>query len=952
MKGLARLLPLLLVLAAVGGAAWLLLCDEVGGGAGTGLERADGTGGGAASLSADGSAASLAGAAGGRRPRSMAAPEDAPASSGRPSFPPGEGVAGRVVDAARKPIAGAKVTLHPFPLENQWYGVLDAEAVAETETDKDGQFLVGPAGDGRLKVRAVAKGYAPSALPVPRRGARVELQLDVGGALAVKVVDGKGAAVADATVHHMVGQWNSQVMTSAVSGADGVASFDALPTGTGSVLVTKQGLGAARLQEVGIAPGASLEVTVVLQGGRELTGTITNAEDQRPVVGATVEVQYPWVPGLQPAPAVVSGDDGRYRTTVDVGTGEMFELRVRHPDFAPAQLSLNYNDSGTGSMKHDLKLGKGAGGLIGRVFTKEGGGAAGALVLYMQGGPNQKLPTATADAEGRFELPAPPWAEPGGQFGLIATSSADGVGSVYAALPKKNEPRSKAVEIRLQGSGTIEGRVKDGAGQPVEGAALTASLDWNAMQKPGRQMDWMLMNALNDPRVAGRLTAVTDAEGRFTLSALPVAIYSVQALWGALSATLEEPVEVRGGAVARAELTLGEGATIEGRVLDTEDRPVAGATLWGQPQEQRPGMSRSWAEGRSQSDGRFVLRNVGSGSYTITAQAAGYGSDMARNVTGGTRDVTIRLKAMGWVEGQVAVSGEPLAGTFTVIGQRKTDASPQAPGMRNKMLEDGGSRTLTTSSADGRFVLRGLMAGEWALTASTPDGLVVLSPTLVSVSDGRGTGPVTLALARGAEILGEVEASDGKPLANAWIWAWAPRKEDGTQPPGASGRTDDKGAFRVRGLGSGPYTVSINTEQGVQWNEQLELGLSEERRVRFRERAPGRVRVTVLDAAGEPLAKASPVLTDANGNQSWPNWQLMRRDGLLDTRQPDAWERATTTDASGVLLRYHVPPGRYRVSAQRQGYTAPAEALWIDVASDAVTDVTVTLTAAPAPPGR
>ena len=69
----------------------------------------------------------------------------------------------------------------------------------------------------------------------------------------------------------------------------------------------------------------------------------------------------------------------------------------------------------------------------------------------------------------------------------------------------------------------------------------------------------------------------------------------------------------------------------------------------------------------------------------------------------------------------------------------------------------------------------------------------------------------------------------------------------------------------------------------------------------------------------------------------------MRRDGPLDTSTRDAWERATTTDAAGGLLRHHVPPGRYRASATLPGFSAPADAPWIEVGSGAVTEVTVTL---------
>jgi hypothetical protein len=96
------------------------------------------------------------------------------------------------------------------------------------------------------------------------------------------------------------------------------------------------------------------------------------------------------------------------------------------------------------------------------------------------------------------------------------------------------------------------------------------------------------------------------------------------------------------------------------------------------------------------------------------------------------------------------------------------------------------------------------------------------------------------------------------------------------------------------------------------------------------------------------VVKAAPVLTGASGNQIWPQWNLLQRDGLFDSNSGDAWERITTTDAAGVCTRYHVPPGRYRASASFAGHVVSGEAPWVDVASNAVTEVTITL--APAPP--
>lgn len=957
MNARAALLPLLLVLAAGGAAAWLLLGEGLGVGLDGAGERSDAVGEDGTALGGPGAVALDASGTAPRKPRVEPATEE-PAGPAKPAFPPAEGVSGRVVDARRKPIAGATVTLHPFPLETSWWDAPDAEPVADAKTEKDGTFLVGPAPTGRIKVRAVAPGFAPNVQPLPQRGARIEIVLDEGGALDVKVVDGKAVPVADATVQHTAGSWGVQIATVGTTSKDGVAHFDALPTGSGRLLVSKPGLGAVRQQDVGIAPKAKNELTIVLQGGRELTGVVTSAEDNRPVAGVTIDVSYPYVSGIKAPPTVTTAEDGRYRTLVDVGQGENFVIVAKHAQFAEARLWLNYNDSGNGSMQQNVKLSTGTGGLTGRILGKDGSTVAGATVSYGSMFPGQTPPSTTSDAEGRFELPATAWAQAGAQLQVLAYSSSEGVGSVWAQLPQKNEARAKPVDVRLSGGGSLDGTVKDGAGVGVAGAAVSIAMDWDAMQRQaqaqgGRGVDWMALNALQDPKVSGRLTAVTDEQGRFAIAGVPAAMYQLSALWGALQATHPEAVEVAARGTAHVDLVLGEGLTIEGVVLDGEDRPVPGATIYAQAAQQRAGMVQTWPNARSQSDGRFELRNVGaSQTYVVYGSAAGYGNDQAQNVAAGTRDVTLHLKAMGWIEGQVSLDGEPLAGTFTIAAARKSEGRGGSDDEEGESSNwrggrwGGGGRSQLFSAADGRFVLRGVAGGNYALSASTPDGLVVLEPPTVTVVDGRGAGPVRLALLRGAVLKGDVEGVDGKPLANAWIWVYPIKAEEGRNAPSGSSRTDEKGAFFVRGLGSGAYGINVSSDQVVPWTERVDLQTGEERRLHLVERPPGRVRVTVVDAQGTPLAKVQPVLTDATGNQSWPNWSLLMKDGIIDGRTPGSWERATQTDASGVCLRYHVAPGRYQVSAQAEGYGAPADPPWVDVASSSVTDVTITLTAA------
>jgi protocatechuate 3,4-dioxygenase beta subunit len=851
-------------------------------------------------------------------------------------------VAGRVLTQDGAPIADAKVTLHDAG-QPAVQGAPDPPAVASATSKSDGSFLVGPAPTGRLKLRAHAKGYAPGLVTVPRRGAVVEIRLDVGGRLQVKAVDAAGTPVAGAAVLHQAGLWNAQVVSEAVTGTDGSALFESVPTGNSSVVVSKAGLGTARRNEVGVSPERLTDVVLVLQGGRALTGTVTSALDKRPVSGAAVVVRYPGLPDQKPAAPALTDELGEFRTTADVAVGDQFELRVSHAGFAEVRHWFNYNDGGTGAMVCEIVLDLAVPGVSGRVLTADGVGAPGAEVTYGQRTPGQVFPSTRSGAEGRFDLAPPAWGGPGSQWWVVALHPTEGVGSAHVGLPQRNATQSVETDIRLTGTGRVHGIVRDAAGAPVAGCAVALQPDWSGLQRPsgrGRNADWLVFQLLSDVRVAARLTAVTDADGRFSIEAVPAATYAAQATWGAQQGAPEAPLDVLAGQVVETSITLGDGQSIEGRVTDLDGRPIAGAQVWSQQINPRGG--GAFVQARAQSDGRFRLAGVAAGAHQVFALASGFVQVSVTSVAAGTHDLALRLKPLAWIEGRLLLDERPFAGTFTVTGKGLVDDASLPDDAR---LGNEAQASWAFNDAEGRFLLPGLAGGEWSLTASTGDGLVVVEAVSVRVTEGRGAGPVTLRLTRGAVLVGEVQSADGRPLEGAWVWG-TPQGDAGVGPS-AGGRSDRSGQVRVVGLGRGTYRLTVSTRDGTVWTEHVDVAPGAEQRVRLRERLAGRVAVTVLGPDDAPLARARPTLHDAAGSEIPPNWQRMRNEGIIDGRTQESWDRNTTTDANGRIVRHHVPPGRYRVGAVLEGWIVAGEAPWIEVASGAMTEVTVVLRRTP-----
>ncbi len=856
-----------------------------------------------------------------------------------------ECVQGRVADARRSPIAGARVTIHPLPASASWTKPPDLPAVGEARSGADGAFSVCPSPPGGLLVRAVAPGYAPGVQAIPQRGARVEILLDPGGALDVAVLDGRGHGVPEAQVVCTSPGARTPVTSTATTDERGTARFEALPTGSAQILVMRAGVGTARQSDVQVSAARRTRLTVILTGGREITGLVTDAKD-RPVAGASVDAAFPLLAGFPEPPAATTDSAGRYDLRVDVGWEEAVRLRARHAGFGDTVAWVNLREFAAGAMRCDLVLGPKAPDLVGRVVRRDGTPVAGASVRYWQPPPGADEQAVESDAAGRFEIPAMVGAAPGTRVVLVASSDTAGVGTVWTAVPEPSVPPGKPIEVVVSGSGSIEGTVRSPSGRPAAGAVVVAAVDRVATRAAERAAgqpneSWTIGQALQEPAFAARLLVTADAEGRYAIAAVPAATYRLTAEWAGFQARADS-VQVPSGTRTRVDLSLAEGASIEGVVLDADGRPVPGARIWGQPLFGSPAAGWALPDGRSQADGRFALRGViADATYTLYASATGFGQDRARDVAAGASGVTFRLAALGSVEGVVALGDGPLASPFTVTAVRQAGTRPEQTTESARASEGGVSRVF--ESLDGSFVLDGLPSGTYRVSASSGDAWVTDAPASVTVVDGLASAPIRLSLERGGVVRGDVRSADGKPLSDAWIRFHRAGAEPRGSAPAGSARTDAEGAFVVLGLGAGGYEARIESDRAVPWTERVDLGSGEEKWVHFVERPAGIVRFQVEDGQGRPLAGAEPVLLDAAGVPLPANRRLMARDGTFDPDVPASWTRATTADGGGVCTRRHVPPGRYRASATLQGFAAPDVPAWIEVEPNLVTEVKVVL---------
>ena len=245
---------------------------------------------------------------------------------------------------------------------------------------------------------------------------------------------------------------------------------------------------------------------------------------------------------------------------------------------------------------------------------------------------------------------------------------------------------------------------------------------------------------------------------------------------------------------------------------------------------------------------------------------------------------------------------------------------------------------LASTDAQGNFEFRDLPAGRWDLSASKA-GFVTMrfgqrrpfeAGRPIEVADAEVVEKVTLALPRGAAIVGRIVDEFGDPVATARVQALRYQTTQGTrrlQPVGVNAQTDDTGAFRLYGLMPGDYFVSASLRTlpvdtpddsgtnyaptyypgtgSVMEAQRITLGVGEEASVSFGLMAVRTARVsgTVLNSMGAALANGMVVLTAAD--QAGP---LQITFGGNNRIRPD-----------GSFILTNIAPGSYTLMATNAG---------------------------------
>jgi RNA polymerase sigma factor (sigma-70 family) len=557
------------------------------------------------------------------------------------------------------------------------------------------------------------------------------------GGLAVEVVDAQGVPVVGATLSLARGLGASGFELSdfprpmAVSASDGSGRFrfQELAAGNYTLTATRQGLASGARDGIAVDDGRNSTVRLTLApSGLSLAGRILDSASGV-IPGARVVAQLTEHDGDPGAPpryySVTSSTDGAYGLVLGPGR---YTLRVEAAGYAGA---TDYVVLGAAITK-DIVM-EAAAALSGRVvdrLTRQPVTGAAVQARLVEGwNLGRSKPVTTDD---------------GGAFHLVGLGPGDYVVDVRS---ERLSGRSRALRL-------APGQARDGilveidAGHSVSGRVIDAgSARANAAT--------VLLSAAGG---AAPSAVVSDASGAFRFDAQLPGRYEVTARTpdgrrGRLPLTLSD-ADVLG-----VQLVLAPQIVVEGQVLDPAGRPVEGARVNAFAEPASVGwVGRSTPSATTTSDGRFRFTGFEKGSVNIRAEKgeAGTGSWSESLDWGATRQITIQLLAGGSLSGSVRFDDGTVAPGAVVY--------TEYPDQRER------SAARTVVGDDGRYLLRGLGAGLYRVTASRSGGHMRFRPdvTRVQVSEGEQK-HVDLIVPRRQTVRGLVLLPDGKPAAGAVV---------------------------------------------------------------------------------------------------------------------------------------------------------------------------------------
>lgn len=508
----------------------------------------------------------------------------------------------------------------------------------QVSTDQEGSFETDEVQPGKLELRALAEGFAPSE-PVPLELtpgsslAGITLRLRQGVKLTGLVLDadGKGAPWRELWITRTRPEsYDTHVRTD----ESGAFEQDGLLAGTYRVMafpteaeLAAQGLSSFRGGTDALSVQADVEVTE--QGGHvvlttsavqpvRIHGTITAGGEP-----ASASLWF-WQSGGDHSPSTETRDDGSYEVLAAPGE---YRLALRLHEGGEAGPELQLTVEGPGEQRLDFDVPVGA--VEGRVLGPEGPLAGIPVYLFkpLESSNDWMRARAISDEHGRYsvdKLPVGTWTvQTGGVVmydeGYLAAARYT-LGQVAGVVVESGQ-RVRDVDLRVGAAGVVNGRVLTAQGQPAEGALVFARNSGGGL-------------------VQANSLARTDHLGNFNVGGLGPGSYSLSVLHGP-NAAAEAKVELQAGEMNTLELRLEPATLLRVQVRDKTGAPSSATPCCVRSDHADFTSVRDWF--RAVPSGEQAIGPVPPGDYTLWAEADGAASEAKLVTLKGEPEMLVEL---------------------------------------------------------------------------------------------------------------------------------------------------------------------------------------------------------------------------------------------------------------------------------------------------------------------
>lgn len=767
-----------------------------------------------------------------------------------------------------RPVRGAEVRLY-------WRGATDPNtqevawrAAGHQTTSAQGIARLA-AGPGAYLVAAHLAGRATARAQVVRPFneplTRVRLTLEPGSTLSgTTVVKGtrEPVALAQLELIQLTGadgrqaEAPSEERIFASSDPYGRFRIDSLAEGLYRIEATAPGIGHALVRSVAVPRATPL--TLELVRASTLEGFVTHAD------GTAAPDAEVMAAGREPSVGT-TGPGGGFALEVQPGTYQLSARSDGRGGALKAPVSV-----APGATVKGLRIVLGAAASLEGVVTAKRGGrpVAGAAIAVSPHGQNGDTARGATGADGRFSIAglAP------GSYDLVVTAAGfdEQVTSGISVDPGQTFP----LQISLEGTGAVEGKVTDPGGRPVVGARVSGGERWSGS----------LGSAPAETR--------SGADGAYRLEGLSSGPVRVMALRDPDRLGVSRTVDVADGETTHLDLVLDESGTIYGRVTGADGGPPPEGTIVNLFSMQIRNGEGGFATSPVASDGSYQV-SVPPGTYSLWPFVEGRPrtgvrrGDVQVQVEAGARvqkDLVLPPEGKGVLKGHVLEpNGAPSIGAFVWLRKGRT--------MRTMMATDeSGAFAFQLSDESGEEVVlratNGGRTGERSLSG-VPTSDVTVQLQAAATLHGRVTG------------LGDPNASF--TVVTRTSAAWMPGGSEGLQFIGED--------FDLPDVAPGRVQVTVTTTDGRTGSASVTL-------------APGEA--GQIEIALQPGATASGIVVDDAHRPRAGVWLSvdsgMRRSGVKRSGADGSFRiedlgpgkhvvRAYAPDGASAARRFEVAPG-------------------------------------------